>query len=612
MARGTKSIVGWLGLVTAVLVITFTLLVVLASLGPASGGHHTGFLRQLLYTLEHSMDTGAIENDNGGWPFTLAMLAVTIVGIFIVSALIGVIATAFDVKLEELRKGRSFVIEHDHTLILGWSEAVFTIVGELAIANESEKNPVVVILADEDKVEMEEAIASKVGDTGKTRVVCRRGSPIDLGDLEIVNPHAARAIIVLSAAAEEADSEVIKTILALTQGPHRKAEPYHIVAEIEEAKNLEIARIVGGSETTLIDKGQTIARLIVQASRQSGISVVYTELFDFDGDEIYFREDPALIGKTYGDALLAYEDCAIIGIRSNGFSKVNPPPETLIAPGDQIIAVAADDTVLEAATPFVGEIDEALVAAQAAPAPVPARVLVLGWNARSMTVIRELDNYAVAGSHVTVIAETDSAAEPLAQATFSHLEVEFHEAPTTDRQTLDSLDVPSYDAVIVMCYSELLDPQRADARTLVTLLHLRDMAAKSGRKVPIVSEMLDDRNRELAQVTKVDDVIVSEKVISLILTQVSENAALWPVFDDLLDADGSEIYIRPVETYVTGETTFATITEAARRRGETAIGYRTISEHDDPERQFGVRVNPPKSTRFPVAAGDRVIVLAED
>src|SRR3712207_8568232 len=43
----------------------------------------------------------------------------------------------------------------------------------------------------------------------------------------------------------------------------------------------------------------------------------YTELLDFEGAEIYFRADPALAGWTFGDALHAYEDCTVIGIRSD-------------------------------------------------------------------------------------------------------------------------------------------------------------------------------------------------------------------------------------------------------------------------------------------------------
>ena len=55
------------------------------------------------------------------------MLAVTIGGIFIVSLLISVLSNGLQTKLEDLRKGRSFVVEENHTLILGWSSRIFLI-----------------------------------------------------------------------------------------------------------------------------------------------------------------------------------------------------------------------------------------------------------------------------------------------------------------------------------------------------------------------------------------------------------------------------------------------------------------------------------------------------
>ncbi len=57
---------------------------------------------------------------------------------------------------------------------------------------------------------------------------------------------------------------------------------------------------------------------------------------------------------------------------------------------------------------------------------------------------------------------------------------------------------------------------------------------------------------------------------------------------------------------------FATLVEAARRRGETAIGYRVAAAAGDASDAFGVRVNPAKSERLRVASADRLIVLAED
>jgi ion channel POLLUX/CASTOR len=126
--------------------------------------------------------------------------------------------------------------------------------------------------------------------------------------------------------------------------------------------------------------------------------------------------------------------------------------------------------------------------------------------------------------------------------------------------------------------------------------------------------MLDDRNRELAEVTKADDFIVSDNLISLLLSQVSENKRLTDVFETLFSADGSEIYLRPAELYIRAgaQVDFYTVLEAARRRGETAIGYRVAALARSSKDHYGVRVNPRKTDRVSFADGDKIIVLAED
>jgi voltage-gated potassium channel Kch len=615
MSRGTPALVGWLGIVTVILVALFTIVVLVGGLAPKDdNGNRPGIIGQGFKTLLHALDPGTVAGDAGKWPFLLAMFGITVGGLFVVSALIGVIATGLDNKIQDLRKGRSFVIESDHTLILGWSETVYTILSELTIANESERDPVVVILSELDRVEMEDLIRAKVGDTGNTRVVCRSGSVIDLADLAVVNPQGARAIIVLSPTDEDPDTQVIKTVLALTRGPARREEPYHIVAEIEDPTNLEAARLVGGDETVLIDKSETISRLIVQTSRQSGLSAAYTDLLDFDGAEIYFREDPALAGQTFRDALHAYEDCTIIGIRDGaGQVRLNPPADTPIGAGDHVIAIAEDDADLFAAVARSpnGNIDEAAITVAPHVEPRPQRTLILGWNKRAAAVINELDDYVVPGSTVRVVASWPEAAGVIDRecAELDNLTVEFQHGDTTSRRVLESLEPHSYDHVIVLCYSDILPVQRADAKTLVTLLHLRDMVDRSGVPFTITSEMLDDRNRELAEVTKVDDVIVSDKLISLLVTQISENHHLTAVFDELFSAEGSELYMRPAGDYVRlGQTTtFRTLVESASRRGEVAIGYRNVSGADG-----AVVMNPPKSEQISLGDDDRVVVLAED
>ncbi|HUP27676.1 MAG TPA: potassium transporter TrkA, partial [Chloroflexia bacterium] len=393
--------------------------------------------------------------------------------------------------------------------------------------------------------------------------------------------------------------------------------PYHIVAEIHDVRNMEAARLVGGQETQLIDVGDTVSRLIAQACRQSGLSVVYTELLDFDGDEIYFQEEPALVGKTFGEALFAYEECSVMGLQfADERVVLNPPMDTRISAGDKVIAVAEDDDKVKLSSYANPAVDASAIQEATVSVPSPERTLILGWNRRATTIINELDHYVAPGSTVTVVADWAAGAGEIMErcAECQNVSITFQQGDTADRRTLDRLNVADYQHIIVLCYSDMLDPQRADARTLITLLHLRDIEAQLGDRFSIVSEMLDDRNRELAEVTKADDFIVSDKLISLLLAQISENKHLSAVFADVFDPEGSEIYVKPAVDYIHPgrEVNFYTVVEAARRRGHAAIGYRLQAHAGNPEKSYGVVVNPKKSETVTFSEADRVIVLAED
>ena len=616
MSRGPAAMIGWLFLLSVLMIIAVSVFVQLTRQVPlAADDRPIGFGGLLWWNLMRALDSGAIGGDQGTPLFLATMFVMTLGGIFLVSMLIGVVTSGIEARLEELRKGRSFVAEEGHTLILGWSPHVFTILSELVTANANQRRPCVVILAEKDKVEMDDELRARLGSTGRTRVVCRTGSPLDLADLEIANPHAARAIIILAPEDDKADTSVIKGLLAITNNPKRRAAPYHIVAEIRDSQNVEAARLAGRDEASLVLVDDLISRIMVQTCRQSGLSVVYMDLLDFGGDEIYFATPTAVAGQTFGQALFAFPDSALIGLHfADGRIVLNPPMETVIAPDDRVIAISADDDTVRAQAglfPF----DEAAIQAPVRRAQQPERTLILGWNERAPTVIAELDRYVMPDSALSVVTDDPAALETLTllQDSLANLSLQTHLGDTTDRRTLDQLSPSSYDHIITLSSSDSLDVQQADGRTLVTLLHLRDMASRAEQDYSIVSEMLDVRNRELAQVTQADDFIVSDRLVSLLISQIAENAALKAVFDELFRAEGSEIYLKPAGEYVTLGTplTFYTVLEAARRRGEVAIGYRLKAEADLPGRSYGVHLNPVKSATLELSVHDRVIVLAE-
>jgi len=605
MSRGTLALMALLGIATVVLVLVVGVIVAIFRQTPDDDPERS-FGDILWGNLMRTLDPGTMGGDSG-WGFRIFMLIITIGGLIIVASLIGIISGAFDSKVEELRKGRSKVLEKDHTLILGWNSKVFPIVSEICIANESRRNAVIVVLADKDKVEMEDELRAMVGKTGKTKIICRTGDPMNLTDLEIANPANARSIILLAGDdSPDPDADVIKTALALTNNPRRKAEKFHIVGELEDAASLEAATLVGRDEAHWVLGDDLIGRITVQSCRQSGLSVVYSELLDFDGDEIYFTEQPSLYGKTYFDAQLAFVDSTVMGLVKAGSVILNPAADTLYDSGDQLIVIAEDDSAIRLATPGVP--DAAAVSTTKALKPKPERTLVLGYNSGLTRMLEELNEYVATGSKVTVLADVDKPDFPK----FDNLTIEFRRGDSTNRAILDSLKVESFNHIIVLAYKGL-DIQRADGKTLITLLQLRDIEDRAGVDLNIVSEMLDDRNRELAEVTNADDFIVSDKLISLMLSQVSENKKLTQVFDDLFSSVGSEVYLQPVEQYVAPGTAvnFYTVLEAARRRGETALGYRIAADAHKSNKGYGVTVNPVKTESVTFSAGDKVIVLAE-
>ena len=621
MSKGPIALIGWLFIASAILIATVSLVVVTFGVGPEGKGT---FGEVAWASLMRTLDAGTMGGDEGHWSFLLAMLVVTFGGIFIVSILIGVLTTGIEGKLEQLRKGRSFVAEKGHTVILGWSSQIFTLISELVLANANQPHSCIAILAEKDIVEMQDEVRSKVGKTGRTRIVYRTGSPIDMNDLDIVNPQGARSIIVLAPEVDNPDFHVIKSILALTNDANRSETPYHIVAVIRDARNFEVARMIGGDEVKLILAGDMMSRIMAQTCRQSGLSVAYTELLGFDGDEIYFKEEPGVTGKTFADTLMAYSDSSVIGLRfKDGNLQLNPPMDTRVQNGDKLIAISEDDDTIHLSGATEYGVDATAIRTKT-PRPISAEhTLILGWNEHAPFIIKEMDNYVPAGSTITVVCGNGIGANlSLPQngnghRPFPNLTVSFRSGDTTDRSTLEDLSAPTYDHIIVLSGGEEpapADPQDADAHTLVTLLHLRDMSDKLGHSFSIVSEMLDIRNRHLARVTRADDFIVSDSLLSLMLSQISENAELASVFQSLFEAEGSEIYLKPVEDYVqTGKPlNFYTVVEAARRRNEVAIGYRRQDLSQSVEESYGVKLNPEKSREVSYAIGDRIIVLADN
>ncbi len=597
-SRGTSMVI--LALVAAT-----ALIVILAATGLAlfrlRFGESRAYGEGMWQAMLRVIDPGTMSGDNG-WALRVLSLLVTLAGIFLASALIGIIAVALDQKIENLRKGRSFVVESGHSLILGWSPRIFTIVSELVVANENQPGSCIVVLAPVDKTVMEDELRDRAGDPGHTRIVCRTGDPSSLNDLAMVNVGAARSIVVLAEDSPAGDAEAVKAVLAvMSRDP--ALEQAAVVVEMSDPGTAEALFSAGDGRVLPVRAADVVARVTAQACRQSGLSYVFQELLDFDGDEIYFQPAPELVGHTFREALLAYETSTVIGRYSaDGTVAVNPPMDSVFVEGDSVIAVSEDDDTVV----FSGFVDNAAVAppAEAAAPSSPEHLLLVGWNDLAPLVLHQLDQFVAPGSvadvlvHEATLASLDLPIPPLV-----NLEVHLRHIDGRTAEYDEVAAARPYGSVIILGYRDAGTPAEADAKTLLTLLLLNRALRGVNRRPRIVTELLDARDVDLAVVTGADDFVVSDALASLMMAQLAERAELHAVFTDLFDSEGSAVQMRPARTYApAGAVAFADVVAVAADRGEVALGYRVAATNE-------VVVNPRKSAQVALADEDSVVLI---
>jgi hypothetical protein len=520
------------------------------------------------------------------------------------------------------------VIESGHTVILGWSEEILVLIKELVTANENLPGACIAVLADEEKDEMEAKIRKAIGRQRQTRIICRSGSSMTIPDLEIVSINSAKSIIVLGHADDVTGLTILKTVLAITNNPERRAEPYHIVAAINNPKILDSVKLISEDEIEVVHKGELITQIEAQTLLQSGLSLVITDLLDFAGDEIYFKKEPGLTGRSYQEVILAYDTSAVIGFWTcEGKTLLNPPSTTVLGEHDQIIAVSRDDDTVVMSDQSLPPIDDNAIHSGVPASPQAKHILMLGWNQHSLTLVRHLSDYTPDGSTITVAANCNDSRSQVEKFTpTTKLTLEHREIDPTERLQLESLPFDSIDHVVILpCYEiepcgKPLETGQLDAGTLVTLLNVRRIRQRGGYSMTITTEILDVENRALVETLEDDDFVVSDHLVSLALAQIAEHKTLGSVFSYLFDPKGAEIYLKPVTNYVkSGQpVSFFTVAVAALRQNETAIGYRIYAQRNraggsdgNAEMNYGIVLNPDKRVPLEFVDEDKIIVLAE-
>ena len=573
--------------------------------------------------------------DTEGTLERIIAFCVTIGGMLVFALMIGIISESIGEQVDNLRKGKSRVIECGHTLMLGWNDKSLPIIQQIAFANESEGGGVIVVLAEHDKNDLEDTLESAIESRENalnlmgTEVIFRSGNPLVQHDLLKVGVLSARSIIVLASdniSPDESDSRMVRQVLSL-KGMENLAG--HVVVEMQDVDNRELVNLVAVDIAEVIVAHDIIGRLMIQCARQPGLAYILESLMGFEGAEFYLENWPQLEGLQFSDIICRFDDAIPIGVKKSidGRVLLNPQSILRIEKGDQIIVLAEDNDSYT--------VNDGTYKVKKNVSSVPQRLpmktekmLFCGWRRDMADMIMQLDAYVSSGSELwlfnTVPVEErvellkdkgnkdelkcknlvikNAVGNPIIRRDLMVIKEVRVDRDGNSFYSGDEITVDQFDSLLILAdHADQTNIQTSDSRSLASLLIIQDIQSKllekrkqeliaegkideanSLRAKDPISEILDSRTRSLLSVVKCKGYVMSNQIVSAVIAQVAECRDLNMILSELLSAEGTELYLRQVEDYVdikrSDKFSFWDLSVRVRERREVLLGFKSVNE----------------------------------
>ncbi len=583
-------------------------------------------------------DPGYLGDDEGTVKRVISTVITVLGYVLFMGSLVAILTQWLNATIKHLESGVTPVARNNHVLILGWTERTAIIMRDLFLSSTRVKRFLkrhgaqrlhMVVLAREAGVSLRNELKSRVGKVWNSKqVTLRSGSPLRSGHLIRVDfAHAASVILPAGDFAvegpEAVDTHTIKVLLSMSNHPTLSAidELPLAVAEVLDPRKVELAKAAYRGPLEVLAADAVISRLVAQNIRHEGLSQTYTELLTHrEGNEPFVRDEPALIGKTFGELFGFFPKAIPIGflrateVGARAHAHINPPLDTVYQRGDRLVVFARDYADVKPARSsslaLVGSQDRESMRPRG---PVrERRLLVLGWSHKVPPLLFELSCSERESYQVDVVSlvtreerevTTRKFVPALKRVQVRHLELDYV-MPTE----LAELPLEIYDNIFLVGNDRLGSGEASDARTVVGYLALQRALVECEKRPHLIIEILDPANVNLFG-KKYGEVLISPVILSHMLAQISLSRDLNAVYTDLFSTGGTEITFRRASDYgyVGKQLQFETFQRDAAPRGDLALGFLVCSE----EGELTTVLNPDRRQAFALGEQDRLIVLSD-
>ncbi len=445
-------------------------------------------------------------------PETLALsVAVLVVGLVLFTgAIIGIATNTLKDYFQSKDENSGMLRVNDHIVILNWNNKVPELIADLIYVRT--RKMTIVLMGAIDKPFAEKQIQQALKNTAKNtkidnlNVFVKAGDPLLKKDLESISIEKARAVLIMSkdvnavthAALSNSDLSTIRILLSLGQIDFEK-NPV-LVSEVKDINTKEKLLNLSSKVSTLKDYeiipvcfdrrlGQIIAQSIIHPS----IEDVYLSLFSFEGSEIYRVE-----GKSFEEVLKTH-------------SHAIPLAE---AKGDVFVLSENNKTKLHTSEHTV-----------------KPRSLKPGTFD-----VKELEDVYIIASN-NKLPFIQNAFESYGRLYESPVDVNLVSMESLS-DTVDTINKKDTPVTLILLSDETADKEVYDANVFNALIYIETHLKSENTHV--IVELLDPKNAPLIKDFHVENTIISNKIVSLLLSKLALYPGTAEFYENLLTIEPSE------------------------------------------------------------------------
>jgi hypothetical protein len=512
---------------------------------------------------------------NSAWVPRIFSAFGILISLVITATLFGFVITNVNRRMSELKKGKGIIIESGHTTILGWTPQIFSMISQIEKSNASEERQgIVVIISPQSKEIMDDEIKHRVGEIKYTRIIVKSGDPANPRVLAESSINKSRNVIILG------NYWALTTQLALAIQaclPENSGIP--IIAEISDENTATILKNASKTQVYSLNREDFISRITAHSLLQPGITTVLLDLLDFDGSEIYVKSFKQAEGKTYGEIVNSFNGIPFGIYKANGEVTLTPDSSVKIEANDRIVGLAEDFSK------FTWKQNSA--PSQIVPptssdgsSMKPENILIIGWSRLARTSVLEISKVCAPGTKFTFFAQSSRInLDEFKGLEHPNVSIDVRHSTGTAEDLADILNSQEFTRIGIFGYKTRgLPVPESEAITLLTALQVahsqKDPSCKS-KDAFVVAEVQDVANVPITHQIDLDDMVVSDRLSTLMMSQLAETNELGAVFDQLFGAKAPFINSKPSTYFAVAGTpiSFGDLIAAGHAKGQTIIGY---------------------------------------